>query len=164
MSFFVIVAVAVSAASKPPTPYIDKGACPFEGCTYRTWVAKKEIHPVKQPGSKEEVGVVHAGEQVAGITGEVHSIPIPVHAKENVPDPHNPQKVLIPKGAVFYLIHYLGEGYWLGWYNGQLAQLENFSDPGTLPKATWWVKVKTSSGLTGWTISDGNFDGQDRFG
>jgi hypothetical protein len=23
--------------SKPPQPFIDRGACPFECCTYRSW-------------------------------------------------------------------------------------------------------------------------------
>jgi hypothetical protein len=160
----VIAAIAAGATIAPPTPYIDKGACPFEGCTYRTWVAKKQVHLVARPGSNQEVGVVHPGEHVVGITGEVHSMPILVHAAQNVPDPRKPDHVLIPKGTAFYVIHYLGEGYWLCWYNGQLTQVENFSDRGPFPKATWWVDVRTSSGLTGWTISDGNFDGQDALG
>lgn len=156
-----LVAVATGAINRPPTPYIDKGACPFEGCTYRTWVAKKEVHLVSRPGSRKTVGVVQAGERVVGITGEVHSIPILVHAADNIPDPDKPDQVLIPKGKPFYVIHYLGEGYWLCWYDGQLTEVENFSDRRPFPKATWWVEVRTSSGLIGWAISDGNFDGQD---
>ena len=157
-----IVAASVGATSRPPTPYIDKGACPFEGCTYRTWIARKEVHLVAQPNSKKEIGVIHAGERVVGLTGEVHSIPLLVHAGENHPDPDNPDHVLIPKGAAYYVLHYQGECVWLCWYNGQLTQLENCSDKGPLPKATWWVKVQTSSGLVGWTISEpGDFEGQD---
>jgi hypothetical protein len=159
-----LMAGNVGATSLPPTPYIDKGVCPFEGCIYRPWVAKKEIILVSQPGSKNKLGVVHAGERVVGLTGEVHSIPILVHAAEDVPDPRNRDQVLIPKSAAYYVIHYLGEGTWLCWYKGQLTEVENFSDRGPFPKATWWVKVGASHGLTGWTISDDNFDGQDALG
>lgn len=159
-----LAAIAVGAASRPPAPYIDKGACPFEGCTYRVWVAKTEIRLVESPGSKKVVGIIHAGEHVIGITGEVRSIPLLVHAAKNIPDPSQPNRVLIPKGAAYYVIHYLGEGYWLCWYNGQLTQVANFSDKGPFPKATWWVEIRTPSGLKGWTISNRNFDGQDALG
>ena len=98
------------------------------------------------------------------IAGEVHSVPILVHALQDVPDPEHPDMVVIPKGRAFYVIHYLGEGAWLCWYEGQLTQVENFAERGPFPKATWWVKIKTSTGPTGWAISNDNFDGQDCLG
>jgi hypothetical protein len=148
----------------PPSPYVDKGACPFEGCSYRTWTAKRRVLLFAAPGSTRQIGVVRAGEVVTGVTGEVHSIPVLVHATADVPDPNHPHRVMIVKGKAFYVIHYLGEGAWLCWYDGHLTQVENFSDNGPFPKATWWVRIKTASGKTGWAISDGNFGGQDRLG
>jgi hypothetical protein len=164
-----VVTVAAFAAfshllAQPPSPFIDKGACPFEGCVYRTWVANKEIHVVAAPGSSKEVGVVQSGTRVLGLTGEVHSIPLLVHATWNHPDLNAPNRILIPRGSAYYVIHYVGEGVWLCWYKGHQVYVENFSDRGPYPKATWWVKIQLPSGLSGWTISNGNFDGQDSLG
>lgn len=106
--------------------------------------------------------MVRAGERVAGLTGEVHSVPVLVHARENIPNPEKPGETAIPRGEPFYVLHYLGEGYWLSWYKGTLVNVENFSDAGPFPKSVWWVKVKTGKGLVAWAVSDGNFEGQDR--
>ncbi len=40
-------------AQQPPKVHIDRGACPFECCTYREWVAKKEIALVNAPNGKK---------------------------------------------------------------------------------------------------------------
>jgi hypothetical protein len=159
-----LVVALLRGQDRPRSPYIDKGACPFEGCTYRTWVAKGTIQLFANPGSTKPIGLVQAGERVVGLTGEVHSIPILAHAKQDIPDPSDPHKVMVPQGGAFYVIHYVGEGYWFCWYKGHLIQVENFSDHGPFPKATWWVKIRTATGLTGWAVSENNFDGQDRFG
>src|SRR6476661_2097404 len=36
-----VLAANVRAQDGPPMPYIDKGACPFECCTYRQWSVKQ---------------------------------------------------------------------------------------------------------------------------
>ena len=33
----------VTQASGPPVPYEDIGACPFEGCVYREWIANAPL-------------------------------------------------------------------------------------------------------------------------
>ena len=157
----VLFSLALINTSRPPTPYIDKGACPFEGCIYREWIALKAIRLLDRPNGKRVVGMIHQGEHVIGLTGEVHCMPVLVHALEDVPDPQNLRHIVVRKGEAFYLLHRLGEGYWLGWYKGKLIDVDEFSNPGKVPQAVWWVKVKTPSGLAGWTISDGNFAGQD---
>jgi hypothetical protein len=145
----------------PPHPFIDKGACPFEGCTYREWTATKRITLYDVPKGKHAVGHLGPGEHVVGITGEVRSIPLRVVATSNHPDPEDQRRVLIKKGEPYCVLHYLGEGTWLVWHRGKLTTIENFSESGPFPNAIWWVKVKTSEGLVGWAISDHNFDGQD---
>ena len=142
----------------PPNPYIDKGACPFECCTYREWTANEAIELLDQPNGKKIVAHIQKGEKVQGLTGEVHSVPLRVVASRDQPDAN------IKRGDVFYVLHYSGECYWTVWHNGQLAEAENCSDEGPHPQSTWWVKVKTASGVTGWTVSQGNFSNQDACG
>jgi len=142
----------------PPSPYIDKGACPFECCTYRGWTANQEIALVDQPNGKKVVARLHKGEKVQGLTGEVHSIPLRVIAAYDDPN------AKVKAGDVIYVLHYLGEGAWKVWHNGELVESENFSDKGPFPHATWWVEIKTASGIIGWAISHGNFSNQDACG
>ena len=70
----------------------------------------------------------------------------------------------IKAGDVIYVLYYLGEGHWKVWHNGQLVDIENFSEKGPYPHYTWWVKLKTKSSMVGWTISQGNFSNQDACG
>lgn len=151
----------LAGESGPPDPFIDKGACPFEGCVYRQWTATKRIILYEAPNTSHVVGHLLPGEHVIGITGEVHSTPLRVVAGWDHPDPEVQRRILIKKGETYYVLHHLGEGYWLVWYRGRLTAVENFSENGRFPKAVWWVKVKTSKSLVAWAISDGNFDGQD---
>ena len=144
--------------SVPPRPYIDKGACPFECCTYRNWTASQRIALVDRPNGKKIVARVHKGEKVQALTGEVHSTPLRVVAELDHPDAG------VKRGEVIYILHYIGEGYWKVWHNGQLIEIDNVLDKGTSPQYTWWVKVKTTSGIVGWTISHGNFSNQDACG
>jgi hypothetical protein len=90
----------------PPSPYIDKGACPFECCTYREWTAKEAIALVDQPNGKRAVAQLHKGEKVQGVTGEVHSVPSRVVATKDNPN------AKVKAGDVIYVLHYLGEGAW----------------------------------------------------
>lgn len=142
----------VVGASAPPNPYIDKAACPFEGCTYREWVAQREITLFDRPNGKRQVGHLRAGERVTGLTGEVISVPMLVHAKANVQNPDEPEETIIPQGQAFYLLHHIGEGNWLSWYRGKLAPVESFLVAGSFPKSIWWVKVKTRTGVVGWAV------------
>jgi hypothetical protein len=113
---------------------------------------------IDKPKGKKVVARIAKGEKVQALTGEVHSIPLRVVAQHDHPDGK------IKRGEVIYILHYMGEGNWKVWHNGELVDIENFSDEGPFPKYTWWVKVKTASGIVGWTISHGNFSNQDACG
>jgi hypothetical protein len=163
--FFLLGLLVVSAGGalsagqqEPPKVHIDEGACPFECCTYREWVARTSVTLVVSPNGKKVVGRIKKGERVLALTGEVHSIPLRVVAQRDVPDAG------VKAGDRIYILHYVGEGYWKVWHNGQLVEIDNFSDKAPKPKYTWWVKLKTSSGVVGWTIEHGNFENQDACG
>ena len=159
------LALAAPAANAPPSPYIDQGACPFEGCAYRTWTASKPVVLIDRPPHRHKVARIvarlHPGDRVEALTGETHSIPLKLVATKDHPDPAHPGQTLIHQGDTFYVLHYLGEGAWLVWLHGRLLTIDNFLDTRSFPEAAWWVCVKTAAGITGWTLSNGNFDGQD---
>ncbi len=153
-----VTAAQTTGEQKPPNVYIDKGACPFECCTYREWVARTNLALLDSPSGKRVVGRVKKGQGVLALTGEVHSVPLRVVARHDYPDAG------VKAGDTVYVLHYVGEGYWKGWHEGKLVEIDDFSDKGAKPKATWWVKLKTPSGAIGWTVEHGNFENQDACG
>jgi hypothetical protein len=153
----------------PPGVFIDRGACPFECCTYREWFAARDITLWDRPNGKRVVAQLHKDEPVDGLTGEVHSIPLRAKANADFPE------VELKAGDVFYVIHYSGEGVWKIWHHGQVVELEVTDEsvrtaappPESWPqsvKRTWWVRVRTRQGLEGWAVSHGNFRHQDACG
>src|ERR1041384_46047 len=63
---------AQHATKTVPIPFEDKGACPFECCTYRQWVAT-ETTPVKASHRDDSPVVfrIKKGERVTALTGIV---------------------------------------------------------------------------------------------
>src|SRR4030095_4573951 len=71
-----LLTVLVAPQTKPPAVYVDKGACPFECCTYRRWKTDKTTVAYATPDKKSKtVGKFVAGSNVNAITGEVRTVP-----------------------------------------------------------------------------------------
>jgi hypothetical protein len=163
--FLIPPVTANSASVLPPTRYIDRGACPFECCTYRNWKTEKPVTLVDRPEGKKKVATVTKGQTVRGVTGEVISMPVPMVATSDL------EGTPIKKGGRFYRLHYAGEGFWSIWYRGKVYSTEldagpaplNGSAPASDP-SLWWVKVRTRGGVTGWTLEQGQFSNQDACG
>jgi hypothetical protein len=159
------------AQEKPPLPYYDWGACPFECCTYRTWEA---VRPViaRKSRSRRSAAVFHIkrGEQVQGITGVVITSqygvteilkPLQIGYTKTSKSP----ELSLRAGDIIYTLHYLGEAYDLFWYHGktysdEISVPENawgkvpYSDAlrvKSRPKTDWWVKMKNHKGEVGWS-------------
>jgi hypothetical protein len=145
-------------ALKPPSIHVDKGACPFECCTYREWVARTDITLVNVPDGSKALGQIKKGEKVLALTGEIHSVPVRVVSPHDYPDAG------VKAGDTIYILHYVGEGFWKVWHDGKLVEIDDFPSKVPKPKATWWVRLKTVSGAVGWTVDHHNFDNQDACG
>jgi hypothetical protein len=140
---------------KPPQPYVDVGACPFECCKYRQWTVAEKTTVLDSPGGKRVIETLSKGDNVSGLTGEVISLPVPAKADRDVPD------TPIKKGDTFYVLHYDGEGYWKVWLDGKITFVHESVMDFPHPKAEWWVKIKDSHGTVGWALSTNNFAHQD---
>jgi hypothetical protein len=147
-----------AGGQKPPQVYVDKGARPFECCIYREWVARTNVTPFDRPNGTQVVGHIRKGSKVLALTVEVHSVPRRVVAPSDHPDAG------VKKGEVIYVLHYIGEGYWKVWHNGMLVQMQDFPGAGWKLKATWWVKLKSPSGIIGWMMERRNFAVEDACG
>ena len=150
--------------------FIDKGACPGEGCMYRErWVARSAVDLLKAPDSTAPIiATAKSGEVVRTVTGEVHTIPgrFVVHRQHDE---------FLPGDEVL-VYTYLGEGVFRIRHNGRLKETDLDFGPGggsngkrcdvqarcwgTLQEElqfTWWVLVRTTTGVEGWTQNASGF-------
>ena len=68
--------VPVVSQSKPPAVYVDRGACPFECCTYRKWKTAKTTVAYSRPDRNlRRVGTFRKGTWVVGLTGTITTVP-----------------------------------------------------------------------------------------
>lgn len=141
--------------TKPPSVFVDVGGCPVECCKYGDWVTEKRTALVDRPQGKRVVSILSKGNVVKALTGEVISTPIETKADRNIPG------TAIKRGDTFYVLHYVGEGYWKVWFRGKITHAPDYGRSDfPRPKAEWWIKVKDSQGKIGWTLQTGNFSDQ----
>ncbi len=169
---FLVIGALVAAHAVAQDLFIDKDACPGEGCVYgERWVARTPVRLQSAPSSTaSSSGNVLGGETVQTITGEVHTSPgrFIIHRSHGEFAP----------GDEMFLYTYLGEGWFRLRHNGLLKIAELGFSPwgGTSGKRCeldstrcwgslqqelyfeWWVKVRTEEGLEGWTLDVSAFD------
>jgi hypothetical protein len=158
--------IAVAVASPPETPalpYVDWGACPYEGCVYDDWIASSEvqIHHNRFENSPVEF-TVGLGETVRAETGVVVTSRYGesrIHRPLDLPWRRKDTSgtLSLRPGDVLYTLHYQGEGVYLFWFKGQTYGGEIFFpddddvDVLSRPVCEWWVKIRNRSGRVGWT-------------
>lgn len=167
-------ALPVFSQSAPPGLYVDKGACPFECCTYRKWKTRTATIAYARPDQQSKrMGTFKAGSNVIGLTGEVHTVP----GKFVILKKHGRYR----PGDVLWVYTPLGEGFYKVWFQGKMysEELAYMSGPyersipsceespgcwGKLEKelqSEWWVKVRSAEGWVGWTDQPENFSNKD---
>jgi hypothetical protein len=87
------------------------------------------------PGGRS-ITQVRKHERVLAITGEVQTHPLPYRIKQKGNDKEvGPVAV----GSTVYLLHPVGEGFWLVWFRGKTIQMDpQYVGPG--PTYQWWRK------------------------
>ena len=172
------VTIGAPQKKQPPQRYVDKGACPFECCTYRGWTTESTTIAYERPDlNSRKVGRFKAGSKVFGLTGRVITT---TPGKFVVTKDHGKYK----RGDVLWVYTPLGEGFYKVWFKGKMYDQgldvingpfeqtippcdENPSCWGTLKrslKLTWWVKVRSAEGWVGWTDKPENFGNKDACG
>jgi hypothetical protein len=161
----------VSSASPPLTNgvFVQRGACPFEGCVYRQWLATADTALHREPNDNSDVvTTVRAGESVFARTGEVHILPLRGIVVRSIGG--------FRAGETVYRLSYHGEGTWDVWYNGRVVEAFNMDywsrdpvldfgpDANDEHQGTWWVLIQRSNGETGWSSEADSFEGKDQFG
>ena len=132
------LAVPVLRQEPPPLPYLDQGACPFEGCIYREWTAKKAVVAYVEPKVGSPVAFTIKERQVvraetgfvltskAGVTKVVK--PITLGYDKDSKDPAPKPLLNLKPGELLYTLHDMGEGFDLFWYKGKVYTDQISSD------------------------------------
>ena len=177
LAVLLLAAARAYPQSKPPAHYVDKGACPFECCTYRRWkTVKTTVAYAGADKRSKPIGKFKACTNVVAITGEVRTVPGKFVILKN----HKKYK----PGDVLWVYTPIGEGFYKVWFNGTMyeEEMDFMSGPfersfpgceetpecwGKLERETrveWWVKIRGREGLVGWTDQTDNFDNKDSCG
>ncbi len=142
------VAAVEMAASAPPLEdgwYVDHGACPFEGCAYRTWTVERDTMLVDRPRGNSPVGTAPVGSIVEGLTGVVYTRPVPVDVAHpidfNMFDyaARSVRTVRLDVGDRLYLLTYEGEGFHRVWYDGRPISAETLDMWDVPPSDVGWA-------------------------
>ena len=160
-------------------PFEDVGACPFEGCVYREWTARRPV--AIRSARRADAPIlfrVKAGEKVTALTGVV----ITVRAgRVQFPEPRDLSSssgpIHVVPGQSLYLLTYQGEGFTKAWFNGRFYEDVDATDFLTgvcdvapsrcagktieASRTVWWVQVRNAAGKIGWTREPDKFDGKD---
>ncbi len=182
LSFFLAGSMTAAQDIKPQLPYLDRGACPFECCTYRRWSVEKDTVVYKQRDTGSGMAFrVRKGEHVTGVTGIVVTVkPGKVEVKR-ARSIGQDRKVRVKAGDILYVLHYMGEGYFKVWFRGKTYDEELPAPPDLVsktpapredadfrvvsePDAVWWVQVKNGRGQIGWTKQTDHFGNMDACG
>lgn len=167
--------------SGPPIPYVDEGACPFEGCVYRDWIVKETVALRAEPADSAPVRfTVAQGATVRGVTGVVITTrPGKVVFRKAGWLQAWPDSVHGETGDTLYLLTYRGEGTSVGWFRGK--KIDTVDGSGLLTdncqatgascvaelvrhaESVWWVRIEWG-GKSGWTRETTKFGNMDRFG
>lgn len=147
----------------PPEQLVDRGACPYEGCTYgERWLARKDValyvSPPEAPGTSQSslsvAMTIRRGTWVTTDTGIVLS----KRHKGRVDDFKGTSSYgngvvngpPLRNGDSVSLYSYLGEGCWRTWIEGRFLVLCSVVSE-EKPINEWWIRVKTSDGRMAWT-------------
>ena len=92
----------------PPVRYEDAGACPFEGCVYRTWTANRAVAVLTERRSDAPIAFrLTKGARVQAVTGVV--VTLKAGRVEFSKPFDTKQGLVIPPGETLYLLTYQGK-------------------------------------------------------
>jgi hypothetical protein len=166
----------------PPVPFEDSGACPFEGCVYREWVATDAVQVRTARRTSARLAFrLRPGEKVDAVAGVVITIRagrIQFRKAQDILTDAGPIHVSV--GETLHLLTYQGEGFTKAWFRGRVYGDIDISDyiggycerqpdgcAGRLlnrPQSVWWIQIRNSRGQVGWTSEPDKFDGKDALG
>ena len=162
----------------PTLPFYDWKACPFEGCAYRQWIARKSVVSYDTwKNDRRPIAQISKGDTVFGVTGVVITFaPGLIRVDRDLPDSN------LKRGDTILTYTYRGEGFSAVWFKGKYYTEFDISFTKwpdgqgcggahcaatyvELGKKVWWAEVKLKSGRAAWVnMEEADFEGIDLLG
>src|SRR5579863_7130505 len=158
----------------PALPYYDWTACPFEGCTYREWTARKPLAVYDTwKTSRRHLRDLAGGEKVKALGGVVITVRPGLIRMDRDLDAD------LKKGDTILTYTYEGEGFSSVWFKGafhsefdiSFAKWPDGQGCGgdhcaatyvDLGDKEWWAEIQLGAAATGWVdMNHSEFDGTD---
>ncbi len=123
----------LAAGDGPPLEdgwFVDRGACPFEGCIYRTWSVEADTLLYDTPRGTRAVGSALAGGTLEALGGIVYVRPVPLEVRHPAEleaydyEAQSPALLPLAPGQRIYLLTYEGEGIRRAWFEGRWLYLD----------------------------------------
>ena len=165
VSLSIATPAAALSQARPQEPFVVRDVCPYECCQLGIWVARGTIRAFRSRGNRAAVAfVLKAGDTVTAKSGDMvtQRLGRVVVRRHLAPSPETRDSTLRPAiGDTLYLASYGGEGSWQAWHGGRLHWTSEFwpsqvgqrgadADLVAAPRGTWWVRLETRRGLSGW--------------
>ena len=173
------IAIRKWMARVDTTLFTRWGACPFECCVYRDWLAEGRVVVRERPAYRARVvATIPAGQRLQADSGFVRitspQLVIVTARVEAYRHERGTRQGGAPDslavGDTLLVLEPLGEGHWMMTRGRDLMAAEQFwpSDDGWQPyggargralgrhEAEWWAQVRTADGLTGWIDAYGS--------
>ena len=164
------VGTVVSSTAQLKLPFEDKGACPFECCTYREWTVRENTVLYDSPHiDRHESFHVQKGEAVRGLTGIVITLKPGRAVVKKAVTMGLDEQVNMKAGEILEILHYEGEGVVKFWLRGKTYS-DELPFPGeendsikteSAPEMLWWVQIQNAKGQMGWSKETDHFDHMD---
>lgn len=132
----------------PAVPYTAYDVCPFEGCCYRTWFARRDIVAYERPDERATVAFrIRSGMPVNAVMGVLIVSKLgscrldtrPASAGDKSP------------GDPIILLGNEGEGLFRALDRGKIVSVPcNMARGGVEPRFVWWSMVQRRDGRIGW--------------
>ncbi len=151
------------------TIFIDKGACPYEGCFYGFWRVESDFPLYDKVNGQHVIGIAQKGSNIKSLTGEVHTLPDILKIKPNAVSTDNNNPNHYTANQPIYVLTYLGEAIFRTWHDGRFYEdntiycvvpgmgdcnpkldIYDLVRPG---KRVWWVKIQLANKKIGWAKS-----------
>lgn len=166
-----------SCRAPQPAVHEEQGLCPFECCTYRTWLAQRESSVLAERRDDAPVAfVVREGEEVDGLTGVVLTLrpgSVVVRSPVRAGALGTPLK---PGDSVDVLVQ-TSSGEWKYTHNGKQDRaripgrgVSCFNDNRRVecdweiaeePVTVWWARIRNHLGQEGWTRQTDDYTNMD---
>ena len=148
-TLLIVPAIQAEQSKRPDLPFFDWNACPFEGCSYRQWTARKPVAVYDTwKHARRPVAQLAMGDKVGAITGVVITYKPGVIRMD-----HDLPQEGLKRGDIILTYVYRGEGSEAAWFNG--AYHDYFDVPSKRPDgqgcvedcaATYLILGKRSGG------------------